>query len=138
MCGEWSQADTDCVEYLNNVNVGSRWTGTMNLDDPSLNVLSPVCPLKNGQCSCAGANADPSTYSTAYKNWLLWNAEAQITSFEIGLGWFYWTWLTESATQWSWKLGMEAGIVPQKVWDRSFNCSNAIPDFASMGLSESY
>src|SRR5690606_12846356 len=25
MCGEWSQADTDCATFLNNVNMGSRW-----------------------------------------------------------------------------------------------------------------
>ena len=110
----------------------------MDLGDPSLNVLSPDCPLKNSQCSCNAANADPSTYSAAYKQWLRSNAEAQMQSFEIGLGWFYWTWLTESATQWSWKLGMEAGILPTKVWEREFSCNASIPDFAGMGLSESF
>jgi glucan 1,3-beta-glucosidase len=108
----------------------------MNLPDPSASDLTPSCPLKNSSCSCNNANADPSTYSDLYKQWLLWNAEGQMTSFEIGWGWFYWTWITESATQWSWKLGMEAGILPQKVWDRQFNCSQTIPNFA--GLPESY
>ena len=136
MCGEWSQADTDCAQYLNNVNVGSRWTGTMNLDDPSLNVLTPSCPKNSGTCECTDANADPSKYSDLYKQWLLMNAQAQMHSFEIGWGWFYWTWATENAVQWSWKLGMQAGILPQKVWDRDFNCSTTAPTFA--GLPENY
>jgi glucan 1,3-beta-glucosidase len=110
----------------------------MDLDDPSLDVLTPQCPLHSNECSCDSANAQPSSYSQAYKQWLLWNAEAQMTSFEIGLGWFYWTWLTESATQWSWKLGMEAGILPQKVWDREFTCNTTVPDFGNMGLAENY
>lgn len=143
MCGEWSQADTDCAKYLNNVGVGSRWEGTLNMastpggsDDGS--VLSPTCPTDNNpRCSCDNANADPSTYSDAYKQWLLQFAEAQMHSFEKGWGWFYWTWQTESATQWSYKAGLAAGIMPQKAYDRSYNCSS-IPDFASMGLPEYY
>ena len=108
----------------------------MNLGDPSLNVLTPSCPKKSGTCECTDANADPSKYSDTYKRWLLMNAEAQMTSFEIGWGWFYWTWVTESSVQWSWKLGMAAGILPQKTWNRDFNCTQAVPDFA--GLPENY
>ena len=140
MCGEWSQADTDCSTYLNNVNVGSRWEGTLDLGDPSLNVLAPSCPLKSAQCSCDAATADAASYSAAYKQWLKYNAEAQMDSFEIGLGWFYWTWLTESATQWSWSLGMQAGILPAKVWDRDYNCSSPppMPNWTGEGLPENY
>ena len=116
--------------------VGSRWAGTMNLNDPSLNVLTPSCPPNSGTCECADANADPADYSAPYKQWLLMNAEAQMTSFEIGWGWFYWTWQTESAVQWSWKLGMQAGILPQKTWDRAYNCSSPAPVFS--GLPENY
>lgn len=145
MCGEWSQADTDCATYLNNVNVGSRWEGTMNTGDPSANVLTATCPLKNPSCSCTKANADPSTYSDVYKQWLYNNAVAQMISFETGWGWFYWTWRTEKSPQWSWKLGLQAGILPTKVWDRNgtgpsgqqiYTCNGAAPDFS--GLPESY
>ena len=108
----------------------------MNLDDPSHNVLKPSCPPNSGTCECTDANADPSDYSPTYKQWLMMNAEAQMTSFEIGWGWFYWTWQTESAVQWSWKLGMQAGILPQKTWDRAFNCSAPAPTFS--GLPENY
>ena len=136
LCGEWSQADTDCAPNLNNVGIGSRWEGTMNLPNPSLAVLQPSCPLKTASCSCKMANADPSTYTDIYKKWLLWNALAQMNAFEIGWGWFYWTWKTESAPQWSWQTGMQVGILPQKVWEREFNCSQSIPKWE--GLPENY
>ncbi|KAI9866066.1 MAG: hypothetical protein M1830_006021, partial [Pleopsidium flavum] len=84
LCGEWSQADTDCAQYLNNVNVGARWTGTMNTNDPKTQVLSPTCPKNAGVCECDDANADPSKYSALYKQWLQMFAEAQMASFEKG------------------------------------------------------
>ncbi|KAK5152554.1 hypothetical protein LTR04_006410 [Oleoguttula sp. CCFEE 6159] len=142
MCGEWSQADTDCAQYLNNVGVGSRWEGTLNMasgpgSSNSGSVLNPTCPTKNNpKCECADANADPATYSPAYKQWLLQFAEAQMASFERGWGWFYWTWETETAVQWSWKLGLKAGIVPQKAFARVFNCTGSIPDYGALGLAE--
>lgn len=144
LCGEWSQADTDCAQYLNNVGVGSRWQGTLNMasgpgggGDGS--VLTPTCPTKNSpQCTCEGANADPSQYTDEYKKWLLMFAEAQMHSFEQGWGWFYWTWQTESAKQWSYKDGMAAGIMPTQASKRDFNCSSDIPDFAALGLPENY
>ncbi|THY21207.1 glycoside hydrolase [Aureobasidium pullulans] len=143
LCGEWSQADTDCATYLNNVGVGSRWEGTLNmLSTPggSLDgsVLSPTCPTSNSpRCSCANANAAPSAYSPAYKQFLLDFAEAQMHSFEQGWGWFYWTWKTESAWQWSYKDGIAAGILPQKTWDRKYTCGQGV-DYAGMGLAENY
>ncbi|KAF1981959.1 glycoside hydrolase family 5 protein [Aulographum hederae CBS 113979] len=139
MCGEWSQADTDCAQYINNVGIGSRWEGTLNTGNASTSILSPVCPTNNSpQCDCSGANADPSDYSDAYKQWLLLFAYAQMESFEKGWGWFYWTWATESNVQWSWETGMQAGILPGKVWERSWNCDEEVPDFGGMGLPEYY
>ncbi|CAD6499283.1 BgTH12-03403 [Blumeria graminis f. sp. triticale] len=126
---EWSQADTDCAPNLNNVGWGTRWTGTYNSGDPSTTVLKPGCPLKNSQCDCSRANADPRTYSNAYKQFLQTFAEAQMASFEKGWGWFYWTWETEAATQWSYRLGLQAGILPEKAYAPQFTCSKAIPSF---------
>lgn len=138
LCGEWSQADTDCTQYLNNVGVGSRWEGTLNMVSTpggsiSGSVLEPTCPTKNSpQCSCKGANADPSDYSDGYKQFLLMFAEAQMHSFEQGWGWFYWTWKTESAPQWSYQSGLSAGMLPAKAYERSFNCSSDIPSFGDL------
>jgi glucan 1,3-beta-glucosidase len=143
LCGEWSQADTDCATYLNNVGVGSRWEGTLNMVSTpggSLDgsVFSPTCPTANSpRCSCSNANASPSSYSAGYKQWLRDFAEAQMFSFEQGWGWFYWTWKTETATQWSYKDGLAAGILPDKTWDRTFKCGS-VPNYAGMGLPENY
>jgi glucan 1,3-beta-glucosidase len=138
MCGEWSQADTDCTEYINNVNIGTRWEGTYDTGNTSTSILKPQCPNLDDTCTCDGANTDPSNYSDAYKKWLYQFAVAQMISFEVGWGWFYWTWETEKATQWSWKLGMKAGILPSKVWDRDFDCPTTLDDFEELGLSETY
>ena len=133
---EWSQADTDCAANLNNVGWGNRWEGTYASGDSSTQVLSPDCPTKNSQCSCTSANADSSTYSNDYKQFLQMFAEAQMASFEKGWGWFYWTWVTEEATQWSYQLGLAAGILPQKAYAPDFNCTASIPTFS--GLPETY
>ena len=144
MFGEWSQADTDCAEYLNNVGTGSRWEGTLNMAGTpggatSGSVLTPTCPTHNDpRCSCDEANANPSSYSDEYKQWLKMFAEAQMDSFEEGWGWFYWTWQTESAPQWSYKDALSNGIVPDLVYQRDWSCNQSIPDYASSGLPEFY
>lgn len=144
LCGEWSQADTDCAQYLNDVGVGSRWEGTLNEastpgGSSDGDVLSPTCPTDNSpQCSCTEANADPSSYVQEYKDWLLMFAEAQMYSFEQGWGWFYWTWQTEAATQWSYKAGLAAGILPELAYKRDFDCSQTIPNYTTLGLPEYY
>ena len=134
---EWSQADTDCANYLGNVGNGNRWTGTYDVGNASLNALTPKCPAQNSSCSCTQANADVSSYSADYKSFLLMFAEAQMEAFERGWGWWYWTWDTESAPQWSYKKGLAAGILPADASARSFSCdSSTIPSFDS--LSEYY
>lgn len=145
MCGEWSQADTDCTQYINNVGIGSRWDGTLNFGNSADSKLNPICPtgrnnpydLPEERCQCDPANADPSQYSDQYRRWLRYFAEAQMYSFEQGWGWFYWTWKTESAPQWSWEAGLAAKTVPAKVWERDYKCED-LPDDAFAGLPEYY
>lgn len=135
ICGEWSQADTDCAEYLNDVGRGTRWEGTL---DPSS--TKAYCPTADTgpTCSCADATADPTTYSSAYKQWLQMYAEAQMSAFETAQGWFYWTWKTESAAQWSYRTAWKNGYMPSKAYTPSFKCGDTIPDFSSLGLPEYY
>ncbi|GAB7366603.1 hypothetical protein MBLNU230_g8588t1 [Neophaeotheca triangularis] len=143
LCGEWSQADTDCATNLNNVGVGSRWEGTLNMasgpgGSSDGSVLDPTCPTDNSpRCSCEEANADPADYSDEYRKWLKMFAEAQMHSFEQGWGWFYWTWKTETNAQWSYKDGLEAGMLPEKAFERDYNCDEEAPDFSSQ-LPEFY
>ncbi|KAM3079640.1 hypothetical protein ACMFMG_006052 [Clarireedia jacksonii] len=140
MVAEWSQADTDCATYLTNVNQGNRWEGTYNTGDSSTAQTTPDCPTQNSQCSCANANAEPSTYSDTYKEFLQMFAEAQMHSFELSWGWFYWTWKTETSkgggAQWSYERGLAAGILPKLAYKPDFNCSATIPSFS--GLPEYY
>lgn len=139
MCGEWSQADTDCTTYINNVATGTRWEGTFNTGNASTSILSPQCPLKSNTCSCSKANATPDQYSEQYKRWLYQFSIAQMDSFEAGWGWFYWTWETERATQWSYRRGMEAGILPKKAYDRDWKCPSSMDGLEKFdGLEEYY
>ncbi|KAJ5899359.1 Glycoside hydrolase superfamily [Penicillium taxi] len=132
ICGEWSQADTDCGKYLNNVGRGTRWEGTY--DTSSTTQYCPTADAKT--CSCDDVTADVSTYSSTYKKWLLTYAEAQMSVFETAMGWFYWTWRTESAAQWSYRTAWKNGFMPSKAYTRTFKCGDTVPDFS--GLSEVY
>ncbi|KAI9810855.1 MAG: hypothetical protein M1826_003444 [Phylliscum demangeonii] len=149
LCGEWSQADTDCAPFLNDVHVGNRWTGSLTPLDPAAAAIThPVCAAAaaGAACSCDIPNAapDPTThlvpgYPPAYARWLRAFAEAQMLSFEHGWGWFYWTWDTERAVQWSWKKGVLAGILPPDPANRSFTCADgAAAAVAWDGLAEGY
>ena len=97
LVAEWSQADTDCARHLTNVGFGNRWTGTLFTGNASTDVTTPRCPLTDNRCDCGPANADASQWSESYKKFLKMFAEAQMSSFEKGWGWFYWVWDTESA-----------------------------------------
>ncbi|KAJ5129455.1 Glycoside hydrolase superfamily [Penicillium bovifimosum] len=128
ICGEWSQADTDCAQFVNNVGRGTRWEGTY---DTSTDTLKAYCPTASqGTCSCADANMDPSKYSDHYKKFLQTYAEAQMSAFETAMGWFYWTWRTESAAQWSYRTAWKNGYMPEKAYSPAFKCGDKLPDFS--------
>ncbi|PWY82680.1 exo-1,3-beta-glucanase D [Aspergillus eucalypticola CBS 122712] len=128
ICGEWSQADTDCAQYVNNVGRGTRWEGTFSLTDST-----QYCPTASeGTCSCTQANAVPGVYSEGYKTFLQTYAEAQMSAFETAMGWFYWTWATESAAQWSYRTAWKNGYMPKKAYSPAFKCGDAIPSFGNL------
>ncbi|KAJ6261326.1 glucan 1,3-beta-glucosidase [Drechslerella dactyloides] len=137
MVGEFGQADTDCVPYLNNVGTGSRWEGNLIFPDPGASVTTPSCHGGIG-CSCDVPNSDPSKWSTLYKEFLLKFAEAQMESFEQAWGWMYWTWDTEDAYQWSYKKGIAAGTLPTIAYERNFSCTDTIPDYGILGMPETF
>ncbi|CAK7271905.1 hypothetical protein SEPCBS119000_004843 [Sporothrix epigloea] len=126
MVGEWSQADTDCAQWLNGIGNGARWAG--NFSGKTI----PYCPTGNGQCSCALSNQPVSSYSTDFKSFLLSFAEAQMSAYETGWGWFYWTWKTESAPLWSYQAGLRGGFMPPVAYKRAWSCSSSVPDFGSL------
>ncbi|KAH7271307.1 hypothetical protein FSOLCH5_004177 [Fusarium solani] len=138
MFAEWSQADTDCAKFLTGVGWGNRWEGTYDTGSSNTSILTPRCPTKDKKCSCDQANAAPDKWSDEYKKFLKMFAEAQMHSFEKGWGWFYWTWKTENNYQWSYEAGLKAGVLPEKPWDRDFDCDKDVPDFEKDGLPEYY
>lgn len=97
LVAEWSQADTDCAKHLTNVGWGNRWTGTLAQGDADGQATEPKCPTRDRRCNCAEANAPAGEWSNEYKKFLKMFAEAQMSSFEKGWGWFYWVWDTEDA-----------------------------------------
>lgn len=140
--GEFSMADNDCTKWINSVNDGARWDGTYeskyNVSDA---VLYPDCATSNN-CTCTPSNQDPSTYGSAYKTFLSQYGQAQMQVFEQNGGWgfIYWTWDVEStaSSQWSYKKALANGLLPDKAYDRTYNCSTTATDFVSLGLAESY
>lgn len=60
-------------------------------------------------------------------------------SFELGYGWMYWTWMTETSVQWSYKKGLAADLLPAIAYDRNWSCSDVIPDYHNnLNLTEAY
>ncbi|ANB14244.1 Exg2p [Sugiyamaella lignohabitans] len=141
LIGEWSQADNDCTLNLNNVGVGSRWEGNFNPGYSTPPVFTPSCDGAIN-CTCSPSNTNPDNYSDAYKEYLLQFAEVQMEVFESNGGWgsIYWTWDTElvESSQWSYKKGIEYGIMPKVAYQRTYNCSSQVPDYVALGLPENY
>jgi glucan 1,3-beta-glucosidase len=107
--------------------------------DPSN--TTPACPTATGTdsvtkgstaCSCTIPNSPVSSYTNDYKKFLQTYAESQISAYEQAMGWFYWTWQTESAPQWSYKQARAGGFMPQLAYEPAFKCGDAIPDFGSL------
>ena len=57
LSGEWSNAITDCAQWLNGRGVGARWDGTWQPNQPTLG-------------SCDGYTGNMSTFSDDYKTFL--------------------------------------------------------------------
>ncbi|KAF9523909.1 exo-1-3-beta-glucanase [Crepidotus variabilis] len=103
--GEWTTASNDCAPNLNGRGKGSRFDGTFGND-------------KIG--SCQGFTGKASTFSQDYKDFMRKYWEAQVTTYEKGVGWLMWTWKTEQADEWSYQAGLQNGWIPQNPEERRF------------------
>lgn len=61
-----------------------------------------------------------------------------MSAFESAMGWFYWTWHTETAAQWSYRTAWKNGFMPKLAYQPSFKCGDTVPDFESEGLPGYY
>ncbi|KAI0775187.1 glycoside hydrolase family 5 protein [Trametes elegans] len=105
--GEWSNAVTDCAQWLNGRGVGARWDGTYQSGQQSFG-------------SCDGYTGDMSTFSDDYKKFLRQYWESQVEIGEAVQGWVFWTWKAESADDWSYQRGLEGGWIPQDPTERLY------------------
>lgn len=96
--GEWTTAPTDCAKYLNGRGVGARYDGSFGQGSYYVG-------------SCANKSGDGSKFSSSYKNFLKQMFETQISVYERGSGWVFWTWKTESAADWDYQRGLQGGWI---------------------------
>ncbi|KAH6917044.1 exo-beta-1,3-glucanase [Coprinopsis sp. MPI-PUGE-AT-0042] len=106
LVGEWTPARTDCAKYLNGRGIGSRYEGTY--------------PGSTRVGSCAGFTGSASGFSDSYKTFLRKFWEAQVTTYEKGVGWMQWTWKAEQADDWSYQAGLLNGFIPQNPAERLY------------------
>lgn len=55
-----------------------------------------------------------------------------MSAFETAQGWFYWTWKTERAAQWSYSTAWKGGFMPKKAFAPEFKCGDDVPDFGDL------
>ncbi|CAG8607562.1 6104_t:CDS:2 [Paraglomus brasilianum] len=104
--GEWSISTNDCATFLNGVDGKPAYEGS--------------CPT----CTCAGT-LDYKNYSAQTKDFMKQFFLAQVDAFEMGGGWFFWTWKTENHVNptWDYQLGVEQGWIPQDLQNRQVTCA---------------
>ncbi|KZV87181.1 glycoside hydrolase family 5 protein [Exidia glandulosa HHB12029] len=107
--GEWSLAITDCTLWLNGRGVGARWDNTYY---PG--------PGTTGLGDCNGLSMDSSKFSSDYKAFLRKYWEVQVHIGEMAKGWIFWTWKAENSDEWSYKVGLQQGWIPQDPSDRLY------------------
>ncbi|PPQ76324.1 hypothetical protein CVT24_008383 [Panaeolus cyanescens] len=107
--GEWSNALTDCAQWLNGRGIGARWDATW-------------FPGPNSQFhgSCNGFTGNWENWTDDYKDMLRKYWEVQVEVGETVQGWVFWTWKAENADEWSYQKGLEGGWIPMDPTDRKF------------------
>ncbi|KAJ2162509.1 hypothetical protein GGF46_000640 [Coemansia sp. RSA 552] len=109
--GEWSLGATDCAPWLNGLDVGARWEGTMDweLDGPAF--LTATC---KDQSTLSSWTNDTRTFYRKF-------AEAQMDAYEAGSGWFFWNFKTETADDWNYMKLAKNGVVPVPPTNRIYS-----------------
>ncbi|KAJ2855327.1 glucan exo-1,3-beta-glucosidase [Coemansia erecta] len=100
ICGEFSLATTDCARWLNGFQTGSRWDGTHLTN----------APIAEG-ATCSGKE-DLESWSEKERQFMQKFAMAQFQAYEMGSGWVFWNFKTESADAWNYMKLFDAGIIP--------------------------
>ncbi|RYP87668.1 hypothetical protein DL770_004747 [Monosporascus sp. CRB-9-2] len=102
--GEWSGAMTDCAKWLNGRGVGARYDGTFNFNGQTSQYIGP-CDGKYSGAVDQLSEADRANIRRFI--------HAQMVAYEKADGWIFWTWKTEGAPEWDFRMLTNAGLVPQ-------------------------
>ncbi|RYP29845.1 hypothetical protein DL767_006526 [Monosporascus sp. MG133] len=102
--GEWSGAMTDCAKWLNGRGVGARYDGTFNFNGQTSQYVGP-CGAKYSGTVGQLSEADRANIQRFI--------HAQMVAYEKADGWIFWTWKTEAAPEWDFRMLTNAGLVPQ-------------------------
>lgn len=98
--GEWSAAMTDCAHWLNGVGRGARYDNTFQGDG----VI--------GQCRFSN---DYTKMTAADRENTIRIINTQLQQYSQLNGFFFWTWKTENAVEWSLQMLTELGMFPHPV-----------------------
>ncbi|KAJ2296008.1 hypothetical protein IWW55_005250 [Coemansia sp. RSA 2706] len=109
--GEWSLATTDCAKWLNGMEKGARWDGTLPWEMNGPVYQSATC---SGQNSIAAWDQETRTFMRQF-------AETQMDAYESGSGWFFWNFKTEGADDWNYIELARHGLVPVPPTDRVYS-----------------
>ncbi|RYP80676.1 hypothetical protein DL769_002358 [Monosporascus sp. CRB-8-3] len=104
IAGEWSGAMTDCAKWLNGRGVGARYDGTFNFNGQTSQHIGP-CDGKYSGTVDQLSEADRANIRRFI--------HAQMVAYEKADGWIFWTWKTEGAPEWDFRMLTNAGLVPQ-------------------------
>ncbi|OJD16323.1 hypothetical protein AJ78_03492 [Emergomyces pasteurianus Ep9510] len=103
--GEWSGAMTDCAKYLNGRGMGARFDKSHPSGTPS-----GACGVRH----FGSAGSLPANQKIEIRRYI----EAQLDAFEMGVGWFFWTWKTEGSPEWDMQDLLSQDLFPQPLTDR--------------------
>lgn len=103
--GEWSAAMTDCAKWLNGVGRGTRLDNTFEGDG-----FIKECRFSNDYTKMTEQDRIDTRRIV----------EAQLDIYNQTNGFFFWTWKTENAIEWSMSLLAEQGLFPIPLTDRKF------------------
>ncbi|KAJ2849931.1 hypothetical protein IWW36_002280 [Coemansia brasiliensis] len=109
--GEWSLATTDCARWLNGMEKGARWDGTLPWE-----LNGPVYP----GATCSGQNSI-AAWDQPTRIFIRQFAETQMDAYESGSGWFFWNFKTEDADDWNYIKLAQHGLIPVPPTNRVYS-----------------
>ncbi|ODQ82121.1 glycoside hydrolase family 5 protein [Babjeviella inositovora NRRL Y-12698] len=117
--GEWSAALTDCVRWLNGVNMGARYDGTFQ-NDEVIGTCDNITDWKKW-------TKDQKRHTREF-------VEVQLDAYNQTSGWIFWCWKTEDTIEWDFKRLVALDLMPQPLSARKYTMDGVISGGLKLGL----